>query len=314
METAATREGYGKGLLKVGSNEKVVALDADLSESTKSSLFAEKYPDRFFDLGISEADMVGTAAGLAACGKIAFASSFAVFATGLAYNQIRQSVCYSNTNVRVVGSHAGLATGEDGATHQSLEDISLMRGLPNMVVISPADAVEAEKAVEALVDYEGPVYLRVARAKTPILFDENYKFEIGKGVILEDGDDVTLIATGVMVVKALEVAKELKQNSISSRVINIHTIKPIDKDLIIDSVKKTGCIVTLEDHSIIGGLGSAVSEVLTEDEFAPLERIGVRDKFGESGKPDDLYKKYKMTNEDIIKAVNKVIERKGGNK
>lgn len=306
----ATRDGYGKGLVEAGKNRNVVTLDADLAESTRSSKFAEKYPERFFEMGISEQDMIGTAGGLAASGKIPFASSFACFVTGRAFGQIRLMAAISDLNIRVVGSHAGLLTGEDGATHQALEDISLMRTLPNMTVIQPSDAVEAEKAVLALVKHKGPAYLRLGRGKVPAIHDDNYKFEIGKGDLLRKGTDVTIIATGALVNEALKSVEELEKQKISARIINIHTIKPIDKDIIIKAAKETKAIVTAEDHNIIGGLGSAVSEVLTENIPTPLERVGVKDTFGESGTPDELYKKYGLTFNDIIKAVKKVIGRK----
>ncbi|MBW2979962.1 transketolase family protein [Candidatus Woesearchaeota archaeon] len=309
-EKKATRDGYGIGLVEAGKNKDVVALDADLAESTRSIKFAEKYPERFFEMGISEQDMIGTAGGLAASGKIPFASSFACFVTGRSFGQVRLMAAISDLNVRVVGSHAGILTGEDGATHQALEDISLMRTLANMAVIQPADAVEAEKAVLALVKHKGPAYLRLGRGKVQVIHDKNYKFEIGKGDLLKQGKDVTIIATGALVHEALKANEELEKQKISARVINIHTIKPLDKDIIIKAAKETGCIVTAEDHNIIGGLGSAVSEVLAENIPAPLERVGVKDKFGESGKPAELYEKYGLTSNDIIKAVKKVIGRK----
>jgi transketolase len=310
QELKATRDGYGTGLVEAGKNKNVVALDADLAESTRSIKFAEKYPERFFEMGISEQDMVGTAAGLAASGKIPFASSFACFITGRSFGQVRLMAAVSNLNIRIVGSHAGLLTGEDGATHQALEDISLMRTLPNMVVIQPSDAVEAEKAVLALVNHKGPAYLRLCRGKVPTIHNDNYKFEIGKGELLKQGQDVAIIATGALVHEALTAAGELGKQGISARVINIHTIKPIDKNIIVKAAKETGCIVTAEDHNIIGGLGSAVSEVLTENIPTPLERIGTKDIFGESGKPDELYKKYGLTSDDIIKSAKKVRGRK----
>ncbi len=309
-ETKATRDGYGKGLVEAGKNKNVVALDADLAESTRSIMFAEKYPERFFEMGVAEQDLIGTAAGLAASGKIPFASSFACFITGRSFDQVRLMAAVSKLPIRVVGSHAGLLTGEDGATHQALEDISLMRTLPNMTVIQPSDAVEAEKAVLALASYKGPAYLRLGRGKVPIIHGEDYKFEIGKGELLKKGNDVSIIASGSMVHEALKAAEELEKQKISVRVINIHTIKPIDKTIIIKAAKETGCIVTAEDHSIIGGLGSAVSEVLTENIPVPLERVGTKDTFGESGKPEELYKKYGLTPDDIIKSVKKVMGRK----
>ena len=310
MNEKATRDGYGEGLVEIGKDKRVVVLDADLSESTRSVLFKEKYPERFFDIGISEADMIGTAAGLATCGKISFASTFAVFATGRAYDQVRVSVAYNKLNVRVVGSHAGLLTGEDGASHQALEDIALMRALPNMTVIQPADYVEAVKAVHALLEYRGPAYLRLTRGKVPIIFDDKYKFKIGKGVVLRQGKDAAVFATGVMVHKALEAAEILDKKRIRIAVVNIHTIKPIDKELIIRLAKETKAVVTAEDHNIIGGLGSAVAEVLAENKLTNLERLGVKDKFGESGNPEDLFKKYGLTAADIEKAVIKVTRRK----
>jgi len=304
----ATREAYGKALAEIGSNINVVALDADLSCSTKSSDFAKKYPDRFFNLGISEQDMIGTAAGLATCNKITFASTFAVFATGRAYDQIRVSVAYPNLNVRIVGSHAGLMTGEDGATHQALEDISLMRSLPNMTVIQPADAVETEKAMKALLTHKGPVYLRTGRGKVPIIFKEDYEFKIGKGVKLREGSDITLIATGSMVHEAINAAEILEKRNISTRVINIHTIKPIDKEIIINAAKETKAIISCEDHSIIGGLGSAVAEVTAQNHPCRMEFIGVRDTFGESAPAKDLYEKYGLTAKHIVMAAENLVK------
>lgn len=310
MEKIATREAYGNALAKFGENKDVVALDADLSCSTKSNVFGKKYPERFFNLGISEQDLVGTAAGLAISGKIPFASTFAVFITGRAYDQIRVSVAYPNVNVRLVGSHAGLMTGEDGVTHQALEDIALMRSLPNMTVIQPADAVETEKAVEFLLNHKGPVYLRTSRSGVPVIFDENYKFEIGKGVLLNEGNDITIIATGSLVHEAIEAVKALEKNNISARLINIHTTKPIDKEIIIKAAKETKVIVSCEDHSIIGGLGSAISEVLSQEQPCVMEMVGVKDKFGESGPPAELYKKYGLTSGHIADAAEKAIRRK----
>lgn len=306
----ATRDGYGKALVEIGKDKRIVALDADLSESTRSIKFKEKYPERFFEMGISEQDLIGTAAGLAASGKIPFASSFAVFITGRAYGQIRLCAAISKLPIRIVGSHAGLLTGEDGASHQSIDDISLMRTLPNMTVIQPADAVETEKAVNALVNYKGPAYLRLTREKVPVIFDKRYKFEIGNGVVLRKGKDVAIFATGALVHEALKAYDILKREKINAYIVNIHTIKPIDEKLILKIAKETRCVVTAEDHSIIGGLGSAVSEVLTENFPIAIERVGVKDSFGESGKPNELYKKYKLTADDIVKAAKKVIKRK----
>lgn len=304
----ATRDGFGKGIVKAGKNKDVVVLDADLAESTKSILFKEKYPERFFDMGISEMDMIGTAAGLAASGKIPFACSFAVFATGRAYGAMRLAVI-SELNVKIVGSHAGIGTGEDGATHQSIDDISLTRTLPGMTVIQPCDSVETEKAVLALVKHKGPAYLRTTRSKIPILTKENDPFIIGKGNVMAEGKDITIIASGALVHIALDAAEELKKQNISARVINIHTIKPIDKDLIIKAAKETKGIVTAEDHNIIGGLGSAVAEILSENYPTKIKRIGVNDQFGQSGKPDELYQEYGLTKEEIIKASKELLRR-----
>jgi len=304
----ATRDGFGKGIVEAGKNEDVVVLDADLAESTRSIKFKEKYPERFFDMGIAEMDMIGTAAGLAASGKIPFACSFAVFATGRAYGAMRLAAI-SELDVRIVGSHAGIGTGEDGATHQSIDDISLTRTLPGMTVIQPCDSLEAEKATLALTKHKGIAYLRLTRSKLPIITKQNDKFTIGKGTIIENGKDVAIIASGALVHVALEAAAELKKQKIDTTVINIHTIKPIDKELIIKTAKETGAIVTAEDHSIIGGLGSAVSEILAENYPVKIKRIGIDDQFGQSGKPDELYKKYGLTKENIIKAVKSLVKR-----
>ncbi|HZX44322.1 MAG TPA: transketolase family protein [Candidatus Nanoarchaeia archaeon] len=301
QKAEATRDGFAKGIVKAGENKDVVVLDADLAESTRSIKFKEKFPDRFFDMGIAEMDMVGTAAGLAASGKIPFACSFAVFSTGRAYEAMRLAAI-SKLNVKIVGSHAGLATGEDGATHQSIDDISLTRTLPGMTVIQPVDSLQAEKATIALAEHQGIAYLRTGRAKLPILTKESDKFQIGKGEILAEGKDLAIIATGSMVSIALEAAQELSRLKLSAKVINIHTIKPLDAALILKAAKETGRIITAEDHSIIGGLGSAVSEVLSENYPVKLKRIGLNDTFGESGKPESLYQKYGLTKENLIKA------------
>ncbi|AFS79078.1 transketolase, C-terminal subunit [Gottschalkia acidurici 9a] len=308
----ATRDAYGEALKELGkTNKDVVVLDADLSGSTKTSVFAKEYPERFINVGIAEQNLIGTAAGLATAGKIPFASSFAMFATGRAFEIIRNSVAYPKLNVKVAATHAGLTVGEDGASHQALEDISVMRTIPNMVVICPADGVEAKNAVLAAAEYEGPVYIRLGRSKVPTVFnEENYKFELGKGIELSDGNDVTIIATGVMVSKALEAKEELLKQGVNARVINIHTIKPIDSEIIIKAAKETGAIVTAEEHNIIGGLGSAVAEVLVENSPAPLERVGVKDTFGESGSGDSLLEKYGLTKENIVESAKKAISRK----
>lgn len=299
----ATREAYGKALVELGAkNKDVVVLDADLSKSTKTADFQKVYPDRFFNMGISEQDMMVTAAGLATCGKIPFASTFAIFATGRAYEQVRNSIGYPHLNVKIAATHAGITVGEDGATHQSIEDISLMRGIPGMVVINPADAEETRQAIFAAAEHYGPVYIRLGRMAVPDIHDQNYKFELGKGEVIREGKDVAIIATGIMVAIAIEAADKLKEEGIEATVVNIHTIKPIDKDLIVEVAKKTGKVITAEEHSIIGGLGSAVAEVLSEEYPVKIKRIGIRDEFGQSGSPKELLKHYGLTAEDIVKA------------
>lgn len=307
----ATRESYGNALARLGEEYDIVVLDADLSKSTKTEVFKKKFPERFINMGIAEQNMISTAAGLASCRKIVFASSFAMFAAGRAFEQIRNSVCYPNLNVKIGATHAGISVGEDGATHQCLEDIGIMRTIPNMVIINPADDVEAQAAVEAAVKHNGPVYLRFGRLGVPVIYDESaYKFELGKGVELKDGSDVTIIATGLLVADALEAEKMLEKDGISARVINIHTIKPIDREIISKAAAETGAIVTCEEHNIIGGLGSAVAEVLCEECPVPMERVGVRDKFGKSGVPAQLLKDYGLTADDIVAAAKKVINKK----
>ncbi len=298
----ATREAYGEALKELASNENIVVLDADLAKATKSGEFKNVAPDRFFDMGIAEGDMIGTAAGLATCGKIPFATTFAMFAAGRAFEQIRNSVAYPKLNVKIAVTHAGITVGEDGGSHQAIEDISLMRSIPNMVVINPADAVEAKKAVFAAVDYYGPVYIRFGRAATPVIHDENYEFKIGKGEVLREGKDVLIVATGIMVAKALEAAETLSKENIEATVVNIPTIKPLDNELIVNLAKTIGKVVTAEEHSIIGGLGSAVAEVLAEEAPAKLKRIGVKDVFGQSGTPDVLLAHYGLTAKDIVEA------------
>lgn len=305
----ATREAYGKALAELaGLNENVVVLDADLSKSTKTADFKAVCPERFFNMGIAEGNMMGVAAGLSTCGKIPFVSTFAMFAAGRAFEQIRNSICYPKLNVKVCATHAGLTVGEDGASHQTVEDISLMRSIPNMVVISPADAVETAAAIKAIAEYNGPCYVRLGRAAVNVINDaDTYKFEIGKGVVLTEGTDVTIVATGIMVDAALEAKEILEREGIAAKVINIHTIKPLDSELIIEAAKETGVIVTVEEHSIIGGLGSAVSEVISEMYPVPVLKVGVKDVFGESGKPDELLKGYGLTSEDIVKKVKEAI-------
>ncbi|MDU6876001.1 MAG: transketolase family protein [Clostridium sp.] len=288
----ATREAYGKALAALANtNENVVVLDADLSKSTKTADFKAVAPERFFNMGIAEGNMMGVAAGLSTCGKIPFVSTFAMFAAGRAFEQIRNSICYPKLNVKVCATHAGLTVGEDGASHQAIEDISLMRSVPNMVVINPADDIETEAAIKAVAEMEGPCYVRLGRMAVSRVNDEtNYNFVIGKGITLAEGNDVAIIATGIMVEAALEAKEELAKEGINARVINIHTIKPIDEELIIKAAKETGVIVTAEEHSIIGGLGSAVAEVVSEKCPVPVLRVGVKDTFGESGKVKEVIK------------------------
>ena len=288
----------------------VVALDADLSGSTKTAKFAKIFPDRFFNIGIAEQDMIGTAAGLAIGGKLPFASTFAVFATGRAWEQVRQSVCYPNLNVKIVASHAGVTVGEDGGSHQSVEDIAVMRVLPNMTVIVPADGPETMQAIEAVAEYKGPCYVRVGRNKVPTLFGEDYKFKIGKAHVFHEGGDAAIIATGIMVAEALTARDLLKAEGIDAGVINMSTIKPLDADAVIAAAKRCGAIVTAEEHSIIGGLGGAVAEVIAESAPVPMKRIGVKDLFGTSGDQEGLLKHYGMSASDIVAAVKEVIKMK----
>ncbi|AGX45271.1 transketolase family protein [Clostridium saccharobutylicum] len=308
----ATREAYGKALVKLSNlNENVVVLDADLSKSTKTAEFKAVAPERFINMGIAESNMMGVAAGLSTCGKIPFASTFAMFAAGRAFEQIRNSICYPKLNVKICATHAGLTVGEDGATHQSVEDISLMRSIPNMTVINPADAVETEAAILAIANYNGPCYVRLGRLAVNIINDEtNYKFEIGKGITLAKGKDVTIVATGMMVELALEAKDLLAKEGIDATIINIHTIKPIDTELLVNAAKETGAIVTAEEHSVIGGLGSAVSEVVTERYPVPVLKVGINDTFGESGKPNELLQAYGLTTENIVKRAKEAISLK----
>ena len=290
MVKKATRESYGIALTELAEKyPQIVVLDADLAEATKTVIFKKKYPGRFIDCGIAECNMIGVAAGLATCGKIPFATSFAMFSTGRAYEQVRNSVAYPKLNVKIVGSHAGISVGEDGATHQCLEDIALMRELPGMVVLNPSDHYEMKAAVKAAVEHYGPVYIRLGRlAVESFNNSDDYKFEIGKGITLRDGKDITVIATGLMVSRALEAVKALEKQGVDARLINIHTIKPIDRDIILKAAKETGKIVTVEEHSVIGGLGDAVSSVLCEEYPVPVTKIGVNDEFGHSGPAVDL--------------------------
>lgn len=313
MEKTATRDAFGKAILELGSRyEDIVVLDADLAKSTKTEKFAQNFPERFFNMGVAEQNMIGTACGLSLAGKVPFASTFAVFASGRAFDQVRNSLCYPKLNVKIAASHAGITVGEDGASHQSLEDIALMRSLPNMSVIVPADAVETEQVVEFAYQYSGPVYIRLGRPKVPVIHDENYKFEFGISHVERKGSDVTIIAAGIMVSKSLEAAEKLEKEGISAEVINMSTIKPIDAERIIESAQKTGRVITAEEHSIINGLGSAVAEVLAESFPVPLKRIGVNDVFGESGKPEELLEKFGLTADNIIKAAKSLLTTKTG--
>lgn len=307
----ATREAYGAALAEFGEKYDFLVMDADLSKSTKTDTFRQKFPKRFINTGIAECNMMSTAAGIASCGKTVFASSFAMFAAGRAFEQVRNSIGYTGLNVKIAATHAGVSVGEDGATHQCLEDLALMRSIPGMTIINPADAVESRAAVLAAIENDGPFYLRFGRLAVPVLFDEAiYKFEIGKGVLLSEGTDVTLVATGLLVPEAIEAAKMLKEEGISAEVINIHTIKPLDVELIVSSAKKTGAVVTCEEHNIIGGLGSATAEALAENYPVHMARIGTKDKFGKSGKPAPLLKMYELTAEDIKKAAKQIIKKK----
>ena len=307
-EKIATRESYGNALAELGEKYDFVVLDADLAAATKTGIFKKKFPERFFDCGIAEGNMMSVAAGLATTGKVVFASSFAMFAAGRAYEQIRNSIGYPHLNVKIGATHAGLTVGEDGATHQCFEDLALMRTIPGMVVISPADDVEAKAAVEFAVKHYGPVYMRFGRMAVPVVNDrESYKFEMGKGVNLRDGSDVTFVANGFMVHLALEAAEKLAEEGISARVVNIHTIKPIDKDIILDAAEKTGAIVTAEEHNIIGGLGSAVAEVLCEGCPVPMLRVGIEDKFGRSGKVQPLLDMYGLTVDNLVEKAKAAI-------
>ena len=307
----AVRDEFGKALVELGSeNKDIVVLDADLASSTRTMYFAKEYPDRFFEMGVAEQNMMGVAAGFASVGKIPFVTTFAVFATKRVYDQITISVAYPNLNVKIIGAYTGLFNGKTGATHMAMEDISIMRVIPNMVVIDPCDSEEISQAVKAITRYKGPVYMRETRDEWPGVFDKNYHFEIGKAAEVRSGSDAAIISCGVMTQESLKAAEMLSKEGISARVINMSTIKPIDKEMIVKCAKETGAIVTAENHNINGGLGGAVSEVLSEEIPTPLVRVGIRDTFGESGSNEDLLKKYKMNAEYIADAVKKVIEKK----
>ena len=310
VKKIATRESYGNALAELGKEyPNLVVLDADLAAATKTGIFKKAFPDRHIDCGIAECNRVGIAAGLATTGKIPFVSSFAMFAAGRAFEQVRNSVGYPKLNVKIGATHAGISVGEDGATHQCCEDLALMRTIPGMVVMNPSDDVEAKAAVKAALDHEGPVYIRFGRLAVPVINDNpDYKFELGKGVVLREGKDVTLIATGLEVSETLVAAEKLAQDGIDAQVINIHTIKPLDEDLVVSAAKKTGKVVTIEEHSIIGGLGSAVCDCLCAKAPTPVYKIGVNDTFGESGPAVELLKKYELDSEGIYKKVKTFVE------
>ena len=302
----ATRQSYGEALLELGKeNKNIVVFDADLSTATKTNIFAKEFPERFYDMGIAEQNMISTAAGMSTCGKIPYASTFAVFAAGRAYDQIRNSVCYPKLNVKICATHAGVTVGEDGATHQMIEDISLMRTLPNMTVLSTSDDVQTKWAVKEISKINGPVYLRLSRLATPIIYGENQKFEIGKAVQIGEGTDATIFATGVTVSEAIRAQEILENKGIKVRVVDIHTVKPIDKDMIIKCAKETKKLISVEDHNVIGGLGSAISEVLTEEYPVKLLRMGINDTFGKSGKAIELMQYFGITAENIVEKVAK---------
>jgi len=314
---AALRDAYGEALVELGQkNKNVVVLDADLSPSTKTNMFAEKFPDRFFDVGIAEANLISIAAGLASAGKIAFASTFSVFGVEKGLNQFKQSVAYPKLNVKLVTTHGGISVGEDGSSHFCVEDIAVMRALPNVTVVLPADAIETKVATNSIAEYEGPVFMRLSRPKTPLVYEEGYRyagvnldFELGKSVKLKEGNDVTIVATGLMVTEALQAASDLNREGIDAGVINVHTIKPIDEDAILKAARKTGAMVTAEEHNIIGGLGGAVAEVLTENEPVPMIRVGIKDNYCESGPWKELFAKYGLTSANIVNAVKDVLKK-----
>ena len=300
----ATRQSYGEALAELGEkNENVVVFDSDLSGATKTSIFAKKFPERFFDMGIAEQDMMSTAAGMSTFGKIPYASTFAVFAAGRAYDQIRNSICYPKMNVKICATHSGVTVGEDGATHQMLEDLGLMRGLPNMTVLCTSDDTETRWAIEEISKIQGPVYVRLCRLATPVIYDENQKFEIGKAIQIGEGTDATIFATGVVVSEAIKAKEELEKQGINIRVVDVHTIKPIDKEMIVKCAKETKKLISIEDHSIINGLGTAIADVLTEEYPCKLIKLGVKDEFGRSGKATELLEHYGLTAKHIVEAI-----------
>ncbi|MBI3460876.1 transketolase family protein [Candidatus Acetothermia bacterium] len=307
---AETRNAYGETLVELGAKDKeIVALTADLPASTRVQWFGQKYPERFFDFGVAEANMIGAAAGLAASGKKPFVSTFAVFATGKAWEQIRQNIAYPNLPVKIVCTHAGLTVGEDGASHQTIEDIGLMRVLPNMTVIAPAYAIETKQVIRAIVNHPGPVYVRLARAPFPVIYGDDHQFDLGRLHVVKEGRDVTIFACGLMVYPSLVAAEQLAQEKISARIVNVATVKPLDPR-VAELAAQTGGAVTVEEHNVIGGLGSAIAEAVSEAQPVPLERVGIRDKFGQSGKPEELLKLYGLTSESIVAAVKRVLARR----
>jgi len=311
VQKKATREGYGEGLVALGErNPQVVVLSADLTDSTRASMFKKRFPERFFTMGVAEADMIGTAGGLSLVGKIPFCCSFGVFASGRVWDQVRMTVCYSNLNVKIGGSHGGVSVGADGASHQSVEDIALMRVLPNMKIVVPCDAIETRKATIQAGEIFGPVYIRFGRPPVPIITTEDTPFAIGKAITMRDGKDVAIFACGIMVNEALEAARELDKKRISARVINLHTVKPIDEEIVLEAAKETGCIVTAEEHQLAGGFGSAVAETVTKRFSVPVEMVGIKDRFGKSGSPEELMKEFEITRFDILRAVERVLKRK----
>jgi transketolase len=313
LKLIATRDAYGEALVEYGREyPNLIVLDADLSNATKTDLFKNAYPDRFFDMGISEADMMGTAAGMAACGLIPFASSFAVFAAGRAFEQVRNSIAYPKQNVKIGATHAGVSVGADGASHQAIEDLAIIRAVPNMVLLSPADAVETFAAVKAAIEYHGPVYIRLGRMPSPVIFDKStYRFDLGKGIVVKEGTNVTIISTGNMLHFALEAGERLAREGVTAKVLNIHTIKPLDETLIIAAAKATGGVVTIEEGTVLGGLGGAVAEVLAAHYPVPVKRIGLNDVFGQSGAAEELLEYYGLNTDAIIQNVHEVLKMKG---
>lgn len=310
-EKISTRVAYGKALAEIGKNENIIVLDADLSKSTRTDFFQKEYPERHINIGIAEGNMMAIAAGIASCGKTVFASTFAIFAAGRAYDSVRNSIGYPHLNVKIGATHAGITVGEDGASHQMIEDMALMRAIPGMTVISPADAVSTAALVKQAAEMYGPVYLRLGRLDVPVVYEPDTKFKIGKGMKVKDGKDLTIIATGFMLDPALKAAEMLEKDGISARVVDIHTIKPIDEDIIIEAAKETGAIVTCEEHNVLGGLGSAVSEVVVKNYPVPMEIVGMDDTFGKSGKPAELILKFGLTPENIYAKSKELLKRKG---